>query len=401
MGPRFLCIFFILLNICAAYWSIRLARADILSQEDSISSRQAATDLTPGDAKCWIRLAHLQEQRGRDALPSFSRAAAANDLSAEAWIGMGLEQEVAGQVDLAQKCLLHAAELSKEYVPRSTLANFYFRRNDPAHFWPWAKQALAVASGDQQSIFRMCWGLSSDPDEIARNVLPDGRLILRQYAIWLTTAGKLQAAAPIAIRLLAEAKDDDLPSLLYYCDSQIAKGHIGAAEAVWAQLLSKHLLPAAEDSSATGLVNGQFIVEPMNSGFDWRLPPAGGVTIRRRFPGLRIMLSGSQPESCMMLLQYIPIESGRHYRLWYEYQTADIPPGSGLAWRVYDVTGRVEFIKDSPSLAREQMGRESLTFVTPSNASGGLLALTYNRVPGTTRISGWLQLKQAGLEATK
>lgn len=396
---RIFAVFVILVALYSIYWSIRLARADILSQRDSIDSREAAAQLTPGDAKTWIRLAHLQQQRGRDSVRTFTRAARVNPWSAEAWIGLGLEQELAGHFDLAERALLQAAQVSKEYIPRSTLANFYFRRNNPAHFWPWARQALEVARGDQQNIFRMCWALSDDGGMIARDVLPDRHWILAQYLTWLNTTGRLEAAEPIAARLLRYAGEDKLSPLLFYCEMQVLNRRIQPAKAVWSQLVAKHLLPPMEDWSATGVVNGEFTLVPMNSGFDWRLPHTEGVNVRLAPHGLRVTFSGHQPENCEPLWQFIPLQGGRRYRLWYEYQTTDIPRDSGLAWRVYDLPTRAELTRNSPSVMREQTGRESLTFSTPAHSTGGLLVLSYIRAPGTIRVNGWLQLKQIGLQA--
>ena len=61
-------------------------------------------------------------------------------LDANAWIGMGLEEELSGNFQAAERYLLHAAAISREYVPRWTLANYYFRRENATRFWPWAKQ---------------------------------------------------------------------------------------------------------------------------------------------------------------------------------------------------------------------------------------------------------------------
>src|SRR5947209_11087578 len=139
---RLLCICIIVISSAGAYWSVRFAQAERMSMRDSLADREAATNLAPGDAKNWVRLAHFEQQRGLNAGPAYLRAVAASPLSAEAWIGLGLEEELAGDFPAAERHLLHAAEISREYVPRWTLLNYYFRQDDAAHFWPWAKQAL-------------------------------------------------------------------------------------------------------------------------------------------------------------------------------------------------------------------------------------------------------------------
>ena len=381
----------------ASYCSIILAMAEHLSMADSLAERQRATALIPGDATNWIRLAEFQQKYGMEALTAYSRAAKASPLNANAWIGIGLEEELLGHFQLAEQNLLQAARVSREYIPRWTLANYYYRRNDSAHFWPWAKQALTIGVSDLQPIFRMAWALSGDADLISEKAIPDRPLVLAQYLVWLAGAGKLDAAQTISQRLLPQATQDEVPSLQYYCDRQLAEGHFAAAQIAWNGLVARKLLTAEAVPTASGLEDGMFSREPLNTGLDWRTPVLAGVALRSTLPGLRLNFSGRQPEACEPLWQYVSLEPNRLYRINYEYYTSGIPAAAGLSWRVFDAKTAVEFTKDPPSLAHEQPVRESLTFATPAGVSGGRLALTYRRAPGTTRIEGWLQLKQVEL----
>lgn len=320
-------------------------------------------------------------------------------MDVNAWVGLGLEQELGRNFPAAEKSLLHAAEISREYIPRWTLSNFYFRRNDAAHFQTWARQALTIGSGDLQPVFKMAAALGLSPERISREILPDRPVVLAQYLVWLTSSDKLEAAAHIFSRLIGTAGDDEAPSLLYYCNTQLAKGHVELAKTAWNGIVSRHLTAATEAAEPGGLVNGQFTREPLNSGFDWRVPTLDGLLFRLTFPGLRINFSGKQPETCETLSQYVSLQAGRRYKIAYEYQTAGVPSNSGLSWRVFDAKTGAELTNNPPSLSREQMGWESTTFSTPADSSGGRLALVYRRSLGTTRINGWLQLKQIALQA--
>lgn len=383
--------------IFASYWNFRLAIAERLSTSDSIAQRKRATELVPGDSRNWIRLAEIQQKNGIEALTAFSRAANASPLDAKAWIGMGLEQEISGNFARAEQDLLHAARISREYVPRWTLANYYFRRDDAEHFWPWAKQALQIGAGDLQPIFRMAWSLSQDADRIAAKAIPSRPAALAQYLVWLTATGKLDPADAIASRLLPIADKDDAPALLLYCDRQLGQGHFPAAMTVWNGSIARRLLAGEPIPTSSGIENGAFSREPLNLGFDWHFLPLEGVVLRSTFPGLRVNFSGKEPVIYEIFFQYVPLEPDRRYRLEYEYRTAAILPAAGLTWRVFDPKTALEFTKDPPSLAHEQPVRESLTFNTPHDISGGRLALTYRRAPGTTRIEGWLQLNHVAL----
>jgi hypothetical protein len=44
-------------------------------------------------------------------------------------------------------------ESDNTFLPRWTLANYYFRHDDLAKFWFWAKQSAAMVYGDAQPLF--------------------------------------------------------------------------------------------------------------------------------------------------------------------------------------------------------------------------------------------------------
>jgi Tfp pilus assembly protein PilF len=64
--------------------------------------------------------------------------------SSSAWIDTGLAAEEAGDYAGAERSLLEAARIDRQHLPAWSLANFYFRRGDPASFWPWARRAAAL-----------------------------------------------------------------------------------------------------------------------------------------------------------------------------------------------------------------------------------------------------------------
>ena len=404
IGRSTLLIIVSFVSFVGSFWSIRVAMADSSSEKDSLTDRRTAVALVPADSKNWQRLARLQQQNDVSSLAAYTRATEVNPLDAGAWIDMGLEREINQDLRSAEATLLHAATLSREYVPRWTLLNFYFRRSDPAKFWPWARQALEIGNGDLSPIFRMAWALTADSAQIDRAMLPDRPTVLGQYLIWLTSAGKLEDAARIFGRLIGKAGQEQSSALEYYCNTQLSLGHVRAAKTAWEGMAARHLVPA-DDASPNGisidtlLTNGRFTHDLLNTGFDWRRVSMDGVFIRPNFPGLRINLSGKQPEACELISQYVAVESSRKYELSYEYETSGIAPASGLSWRVLDAKTGTEFTRNPQNLAREKTGWESITFVTPGEVSGGRLILYYQRTLGTTRINGWLQLKQVALRA--
>jgi hypothetical protein len=126
------------------YWAIRLAIADQLFRANSLKTLAKATQLNPINSQYFLLLAEYQEQAGVDPEPALAAASQLNPLDSSIWIHRGLSAEFAGDFARAEKFLLEAARVDKLFDPRVTLANYYFRRNNPEQFWRWTR-----GSGDQ------------------------------------------------------------------------------------------------------------------------------------------------------------------------------------------------------------------------------------------------------------
>ena len=388
----------------AVYWSLRITYADMLFTRDTVNSVERAIRLVPGNARYYVRQADLLQQAGADEkLPeaALERAVALNPRDSQVWIDLGLRAEMKGRFSEAEAYLLEAARVDTTYQPRSTLANYYFRRGEPEKFWRWVREALTTAPGDMGPLFRLCWSLSEDSGLILERAIPDRPETLRQYLGFLLRASRLEAAEVVAERILPHATADDLPLLLACCDRLLEGRQAATATRVWNSLVTRGmieyepLLPA----EGTALTNGGFRIVPRSQGFDWRIPVVDGVTASRdeRPPTLRLTFSGKQPEQCEVLWQYLPLLAATSYRFGFEYQTAGIAPATGLRWEIQDLTGATVPLAASTSLAAENWAAEELTFTTPAKLAAPRLVLAYRRTPGTTRVSGWIALRRLEL----
>ncbi|MDQ6708729.1 MAG: hypothetical protein M3Z85_22450, partial [Acidobacteriota bacterium] len=155
--------------------------------------------------------------------------------------------------------------------------------------------------------------------------------------------------------------------------------------------------PVIDPSTGKSLINGNFQHAPTGLGFDWRLANIEGVSINYDAisPHLRIEFSGKQPESCEPLIAWVALEPLRKYRLACRYETAGIPPGSGLKWQLYSAANGAQIIPGEAAMAAVEFG-------TPESPQPGpqlwRLALVYQRAPGTVRIEGSVRLAGVSLE---
>ncbi len=377
----------------ASYWTIRLALADQLFQANSFEALARATRLNPINSQYFLLLAEYQQRAGIDSEPSLVVASKVNPLDSSIWIRRGLSAEFAGDFGRAEKFLLEAARVDKLFDPRATLANYYFRRNDPEQFWRWTREALAISYGDLTSLFRLCWRMSGDPEIIRSRALPTNRRVLRSYLYFLLGESRLDAAEPIALQLATAATGEDADVLLDFIDRSLTpENRISSLVTVWNSLCTRNVVPFSPVSLDRALTNGDFRFAFTSRGFDWRVPQGPDITAVRVNPGeLRIDLSGKQPEQCELLVQFVPLLSARACRFRFSYQTNSVPAGSGLRWRILTAA--------SSSLSSDDWKQMELPFST-QDAKLARLVLEYSRVSGTSRLEGSIALRDLELECT-
>jgi tetratricopeptide (TPR) repeat protein len=385
----------------SAVWSVRAGLADYWAQKETSAATERAIALAPGQAVYCYRLAVLladrDPARSNDLL---SRAAALDPANADFWIELGLRAEVAGDYATAERSLLRAATENKLFLPRWTLANYYYRRNDAARFWYWAKSSAAMLYGDPAPLFALCERVAEGGNlmDLLELRSADSRAGYLSYLLDRRETGRI---APVAQSVLAADRISDSPLLLAACDRLLDGKRVDEALLLWNKLVASHRLPfepLARDGGQV-LTNGTFAISPTSRGFDWRLPSLEGVSAaREQAPaGLRLTFSGEQPESCEPLTQLVPVQENAAYELKFAYGTSGVAAGAGPRWRVADAFGE-RTIAESEPLYSLDMTQGRLAFVSPAGCRLLRLALAYQRVPGTTRIDGHIVLGDVRLD---
>ena len=334
--------------VCALYWTVRLERADWLFVKGDAASLREATQLVPGNGEYASALAVAEPSRAVEILKD---AAARNPLDGGLRVQLGLAEDERGEFLPAEADLIKAGRLDHGFAPRWALGDFYFRRHDTEKFWPVVRDALDVSYGDVSAQFRQCWSLTEDGDFIRDRAIPDRPAVLRQYLDFLVSAERLDAAAPVAVRILARADREAAPALVRYCDSMLAEWRGEEALTIW-----------------NGLMERKLIVEP-GHGFDWRIAEAPGIHVARAGDGWVLRFNGREPESVEILSRYVPLVPGRRYRV------SGCPAESGMQCRLLVADGR--------------------------DSSLGRLVLSYRRLPGTTRIEGSIIVKELAIEVAE
>jgi hypothetical protein len=365
-----------------------MAAADYFYRADTLEGAARAVQLDPANARYHAWLAEMQEHEGIDPEPELERAAALNPRDSSARIRLGLAAEQRGDLARAERDLLEAARIDRQFDPRATLANYYFRRNAPEPFWRWARDAFAVGYGDLTPLYRLCWRMTDDP-AVVRAALSGDHVTLSSYLGFLLGEDRLDAAAPVGREVGAQATAADRDLLLATVDRLLESGRPAAAVDVWNPLCGGLLACSPLDPGrGVSLTNPEFRFAPIGRGFDWRVSHEPEITAAREAspPSLRISLSGRQPESCELLAQVVPLAAQRRYRVRMEYRTTGAPVGIGL-----------RILSAEAALRANEEWTSAELFFTSEAAAAARLAVVYQRTPGSTRAEGSIAVRHVEL----
>jgi hypothetical protein len=387
--------------LAAGRWSIRTAVADYQMRRETVEAIEEAIALSPDNAEYYARLAWLESdsdpKKSKDAL---RRAVALNPSDAGSWIELGLVAEAEGDDTVAKQCLLRATEVDTKFLPRWTLANYYFRHHDERMFWQWMKKAVPMAYGDALPLYRLCGKVEENGSLIERLEIqnPDVRA---GYLTYLLNEKRVDLAGPAVDRLLEENREVDVPLLLAACEKFLDAGREDEAAAVWNRLAKSGRVVGRAEENEPEVVNGSFAMTPTSRGFDWHMPAVEGISIAREGDqgSLRVTFSGHEPEQMEALAQLVPLRSNSRYELLVDYRTQGIASGAGLDWRITDARSGA-LLREGLSLASETDIVGRLPFETSGECRLVRLTLCYHRAPGTIRLEGFLILRNVALKAS-
>jgi hypothetical protein len=377
---------------CLGIWSSwEFARADYLFQKDTEKSVRAAIRLVPDGWEYYMRLAQFDRTHARELLATSLRL---NRYDAQADIELGLQYEAEGDFSRAQKQLLEAYEVDHTYLPRWSLANYYFRRDNMPAFWAWARSAAEMPADEMGPLFELCWRVSPDPEKITGAVLNEKPELIRQYISFLLAKDQLQAVDIVAPRLVRSGDPEtDRPLLFSVVNRLVAANDAPAAKALWHSLIEQHWVVA--DTTVPN--NAEFLREPLPVSFDWALPEYDGLHSWPGPSGLETEFTGSQPEDCTIAEQAVALTPG-NYKMAYAYHTSDIPQATGIRWQIVDTKSNT-VLAESPDLSSDALNHSAFAFSVPPGDSVLRLRLAYRRALGTPRISGVLVVLSAQIQA--
>jgi tetratricopeptide (TPR) repeat protein len=366
----------LVLAIAAAY-SVRLALADAAFRRGTPQSVARALEILPDRAAYLLFRAQQMDYDGENSTALLEHAARVNPLASAPRIRLGLAAEARGDFSGAEKWLLDAARVDRQFEPRWTLANFYFRRERSNEFWKWMRAALEVSYGDRRPAFDLCWRVTQNAEEVLTQGIPDRHEVLAAYLYYVMDLHH-EAVGPVALKLAQLHDRSDSPELETACDLLIDAGKFAEARDLWQRM----------GRAQTGLIaNGDFAAAPSGHGFDWRPWPAEGLSDVPLPGSYRIRFSGKQPESAELLRHFVVLQPGKMYSLHWEARTQGFASPSGIEWTAGITHAALESAQDWRVGTLDFKAAVALFPIT----------LEYHRPTGQARAEGSVDVRAVSL----
>ena len=383
--------------LAASIFAFALARASALYEQDTATSISEAVHLFPDYALYLDQLANWQPDQ-REAL--LRRSVELDPFDYDAWTRLGLLTEMQnGDVAGAEKDFLKAAEVNHMFMPRWTLTNFYYRQQNVAEFFHWAKLALEVTPYASEPIFSQMWAITQNESKLDA-AIPDRPRIILQYA-WFLANNKHFDAVPLVIERLIHVVGNGNPQdwgrddlIAISEDHMLQAGAVSPAIKVWASLNNGGWIKQSVPDVYHPLTNGEFRLPFYRHGFDWLGMEESGVRIDQITSDamVRINLFGDQADKVVLLQQYVDVEPGKNYNLSWQARSQEILAPSGLAWHLHPIKGG-----SGELVSGDLLADSSWNFTAPADAKAFLLSLECHRPLGSLRARGKFSLQSVSM----
>jgi tetratricopeptide (TPR) repeat protein len=384
---------FSILIFGAAYQESMTAWAYYLANQRTPESLDRASQFAPLNAVFWRERGILRLDTNPVAAERLLiHSTMLNACEADALIGLGLLAESGARLQEAEDYLTRAARISRRFRPKWALAFFYARQGKFDQFWPAASDAANVDAADVQPVFRLAHKISVDAETVAESLQLRNQHARASYLEFLLKQKASLALSRVALQIQPNSESRSL--LGAAVDRLINETRTDEAVQLWNHLNRGRGGHQLSPATGVSLTNGAFEAGERH-GFDWRYATTSqGIAVRPGAPGdLRIEFSGRESESMTIVDQFVPVVPDRTYRLSFSYGTSGLSGITGLRWEIFPATSTL-----STPINAIPEGTGSLPFRTGPDVKLIRIALTYSRVPGTTRLEGSVTLHSARLE---
>jgi hypothetical protein len=389
--------------LCLIYplFAGRLFVASLLADSPQLSNleRAARLDATNADYRNHVgRYYALVARDPAAAIEPYRAAVQLDPNSARYWFDLASAYQVLGDVSNQTLALERAIEADPTTPDVAwEAANFFLVQGDDEKALREFHVVLESEPSMANLAIQFCWRINPDVDMLLRDVVPAQSPAYIAFLELLMTKQETAAAAKVWNKLIATSPTSQPFELRYvYAYLQYLLDHkdVDQARVVWQQAAPRFGLSSYLPTRNNLIVNGDFRLDVLNGGFDWKYEKQQSVTLtldpsdfHSGHRSLLITFDGPGVTDAG-IRQFIAVQPATTYQFSAYYKNGEIEGAGGPHFTIQDAYNQA-ILYDSDELKEAGFWKSATgEFTTPDDCR--LLILHIRRLPEGSPIRGKL-----------
>jgi len=389
--------------LCLIYLLLagRLFVASVLADSPQLSNLERAARLDSTNADYRNHVGRYYALVARDpaaAIEPYRAAVQLDPHSARYWFDLASAYQVLGDVSNQTLALERAIEADPTTPDVAwEAANFFLVQGEDEKALREFHVVLESEPSMANLAIQFCWRINPDVDMLLRDVVPAQSPAYIAFLELLMTKQETAAAAKVWNKLIATSQVSQPFELRYvYAYLQYLLDHkdVDQARVVWQQAAPRFGLSSYLPTRNNLIVNGDFRLDVLNGGFDWKYEKQQSVTLtldpsdfHSGHRSLLITFDGPGVTDAG-IRQFIAVQPATTYQFSAYYKNGEIEGAGGPHFTIQDAYNQA-ILYDSDEL-KEAGFWKSATGEFTTAADTRLLVLHVRRVPEGSPIRGKL-----------
>jgi tetratricopeptide (TPR) repeat protein len=262
------------LTLVYVFLAGRLFVGSLFGEKTEFSSLQRASRLDPWNADYRNELGRFYALVAQDpgaSIEPYRAAVQLNPHSARYWFDLASAYQVLGDASNHSVALEHAIEEDPTTPDVAwEAANFYVVQGEDAKALREFHVVLQNEPTLADAAIQSCWRIKPDVDELLSDVVPARPEAYIAFLGLLMRKEETAAAAKVWDAMMATSQPFEFRYVNQYLEYLLNHKDVDQARLVWQQAAPRLGLSAYMPSGRNLIVNGDFNLDVLNGGFDWR-----------------------------------------------------------------------------------------------------------------------------------
>ncbi len=363
-----------------------------------LSSLKRAVWLDPGNAEYRNHLGRYYDLVARDpasAAAHYKTAVQINPHSARYWFDLASTYQVLGDTSRQTDALEHAIQADATTPDVAwEAANLYLVQGENEKALPEFRVVIANDPSLAAVALQFCWRIEPDVDALLRDIVPVRADAYISFLTLLESRQDTEGTKKVWSALMRTRDSFENRYAYDYVRYLILHKDVDQAVLAWQQIAARFGFSAYLPSSDNLVVNGNFNLAILNTGFDWQyqkqssvnlsLDPsdfhAGRRSLQITFDGPGISDAG--------IYQFISVQPNTTYDFTAYYKSGEMEGAGGPHFTIQDMYTQAVYYESDELKDAESWKSANGEFTTDSDCK--LVVLHIRRLPAGSPIRGKL-----------